>query len=59
MDGETQTPDEYGVVTLTSNPHTEHINRIEHIFVNGTELVPTTINNETKDCKICGYRFFW
>lgn len=52
MDGETQTPDEDGVVTLNSNPHTEHINRIEHIFVNGTELVPTTINNETKSVDI-------
>jgi len=40
MDGEEQEPDEEGIITLTSDSHTEHINVIEHIFVNGNELVP-------------------
>lgn len=52
MDGEPQTPDADGNITLISNPHTEHINVIEHIFVNGTELLPATINNETKSVNV-------
>ena len=52
MDGEEQEPDEEGVLTLTSAAHTDHINKIEHIFVNGSEITPTTINDEPKSVNV-------
>ena len=42
------TPDDNKVVTLTSDPHTEHINKIEQIFINGNEQIP----NANKQVKI-------
>ena len=52
LDGQEQRPNNEGIVNITSNPHTDHINTIEHIFVNGTEIVPTTINDEPKSVNI-------
>lgn len=40
FDGEEQTPNEEGTVSISSNPHTEHINKIEQIYINGTEYPP-------------------
>ncbi len=40
FDGEELTPNENKVVTIISNPHTEHENKIEQIFLNDVEWVP-------------------
>ena len=39
-DGEEVVPDENKVVSIVSDPHTEHENKIEQIFINNTEYVP-------------------
>lgn len=52
LDGTTYTPNEEKSIVINSDPHTEHINKIEHIFVNGTELTPSTIENEEKSVNI-------
>lgn len=39
MDGEEQIPEE-GVIALSSNPHLDHVNKIEQIYINGTEYPP-------------------
>ena len=48
FDGVEQPPDSEKTVSITSNPHTEHINKIEHILVNGQEFLPQTINSVEK-----------
>lgn len=42
------TPDEDRIVTIVSDPHTEHENVIEHIIINSTEYIP----NENKEVRI-------
>lgn len=39
-DGEELTPSEGKVVTINPDPHTEHENKIEQIFINNVEWVP-------------------
>lgn len=40
FDGVEITPDDSKTVTLTSNPHLEHVNKIESLIINGTEYFP-------------------
>ena len=47
-DGVDVTPDENRVVSIISNPHTEHENKIEQIFINGIEWMP----NQDKQVRI-------
>lgn len=47
-DGETIIPDENKTITINSDPHTEHENKIEQIFINGVEWTP----NADKQVKI-------
>ena len=47
-DGEEIVPNENKVVTINSNPHTEHENKIESIIINGTEYIP----NQNKQVSI-------
>lgn len=46
FDGTEVTPDANKVITLTSNPHTEHENKIEQIFINDREQ--TIINKQVR-----------
>ena len=39
-DGEELVPNENKILTINSNPHTEHENKIESIKINGTEYLP-------------------
>ena len=50
-DGVDYTPSE-NTITINSNPHTDHINRIEHIFVNGSELEVKTISQLPKSVEV-------
>ena len=52
FDNEEYTPNESKTIYITSDPHTEHENRIEHIYVNNTEIAPTTIDGEEKSVNI-------
>lgn len=47
-DGETIAPDANKIINIVSNPHTEHENKIESIFINGTEWTP----NQNKEVRI-------
>lgn len=47
-DGDEYTPDENKVITINSDPHTEHENKIEVIKLNGVEWPP----NENKEVNI-------
>ena len=40
FDEQTLTPDENKTITIVSNPHTEHENKIESIVINGVEQIP-------------------
>lgn len=51
-DGQEITPNNNKVLTIESNPHTEHENVIEHITLNGSEVYPD--NNKTVALVVSG-----